>query len=84
LERILTKNGPLSKGGHFFLLLFGRVIFGRSIACGIDHRRGSGTGRSSRSDWLHEIKYDGYRLRVERNGDRVRLIRRGGYDWANR
>jgi bifunctional non-homologous end joining protein LigD len=27
-------------------------------------------------DWLHEIKYDGYRLRVERNGDRVRLITR--------
>jgi len=24
-------------------------------------------------DWLHEIKYDGYRLRVERDGDRVRL-----------
>jgi bifunctional non-homologous end joining protein LigD len=20
-------------------------------------------------DWLHEIKYDGYRLRVERDGD---------------
>ena len=25
-------------------------------------------------------KYDGYRLRVERDGDRVRLITRGGYD----
>ncbi len=25
-------------------------------------------------DWLHEVKYDGYRLRVERDGDRVRLI----------
>src|SRR6516225_2532701 len=24
-------------------------------------------------DWLHEIKYDGYRLRVERDCDRVRL-----------
>ena len=23
-------------------------------------------------EWFHEIKYDGYRLRVERNGDRVR------------
>jgi len=31
---------------------------------------------------LHEIKYDGYRLRVERHGDRVRLITRGGYDWT--
>jgi len=35
-------------------------------------------------DWLHEIKYDGYRLHVERNGDRVRLITRGGYDWNKR
>jgi ATP-dependent DNA ligase len=23
-------------------------------------------------DWLHEIKYDVYRLRLERDGDRVR------------
>jgi ATP-dependent DNA ligase len=35
-------------------------------------------------DWLHEIKFDGYRLRVERNGDRVRLITRGGYDRTKR
>jgi bifunctional non-homologous end joining protein LigD len=35
-------------------------------------------------EWLHEIKYDGYRLRVERNGDRVRLITKGGYDWSKR
>jgi len=28
-------------------------------------------------DWLHEIKFDGYRLRVERDGDQVRLITRG-------
>src|SRR5499427_7723785 len=35
-------------------------------------------------EWLHEIKYDGFRLRVERDGDRVRLITRGGYDWTKR
>jgi ATP-dependent DNA ligase len=35
-------------------------------------------------NWLHEIKYDGYRLRVERDGDRVRLFTRNGYDWMNR
>jgi bifunctional non-homologous end joining protein LigD len=29
-------------------------------------------------DWLHEIKYDSYRLHVERDGDRVRLITRSG------
>jgi bifunctional non-homologous end joining protein LigD len=35
-------------------------------------------------EYLHEIKYDGYRLRVERDRDRVRLITRGGYDWTSR
>jgi bifunctional non-homologous end joining protein LigD len=35
-------------------------------------------------DWLHEIKYDGYRLRVERDGDRVRLFTRNGHDWTKR
>ena len=34
-------------------------------------------------EWLHEIEYDGYRMRVERDGDRVRLITRGAkrYPW---
>ena len=36
------------------------------------------------SDWLHEVKYDGYRLRLERDGDRIRLITRGGYNWTDR
>jgi bifunctional non-homologous end joining protein LigD len=31
---------------------------------------------------LHEVKYDGYRLRQERDGDRVRLITRNGYNWT--
>ena len=35
-------------------------------------------------DWLHEIKYDGYRLRLELDGDRVRPIKRGGYNWSDR
>jgi hypothetical protein len=35
-------------------------------------------------DWIHEIKYDGYRLRLERDGDGVRLITRNGYDWTKR
>ena len=39
---------------------------------------------SSGAEWLHEIKFDGYRLRVERSGDRVRLIAKGGYNWLDR
>lgn len=38
----------------------------------------------SGSDWLHEIKHDGYRLRLERDGERVRLITKGGHDWTKR
>jgi ATP dependent DNA ligase domain len=33
---------------------------------------------------FHEIKYDGYRIRLEREDDRVRLITKGGYDWTGR
>jgi len=43
-----------------------------------------GTTLPDGPDWLHEVKYDGYRLRLERDGDRVRLITRGGYNWTGR
>jgi hypothetical protein len=36
------------------------------------------------ADWFHEVKYDGYRLRVDRDGSSVRLITRGGHDWTKR
>ncbi|HMF17864.1 MAG TPA: hypothetical protein VKE98_11695 [Gemmataceae bacterium] len=35
-------------------------------------------------EWVHEIKHDGYRLLVRRQGDRVRLFTRRGYDWSHR
>ena len=34
--------------------------------------------------WVHEIKHDGYRLMVWRDGERVRLFTRRGYDWTKR
>jgi ATP-dependent DNA ligase len=34
--------------------------------------------------WIHEIKHDGYRLMVWRDGERVRLFTRRGYDWTKR
>jgi bifunctional non-homologous end joining protein LigD len=34
-------------------------------------------------DWIHEIKHDGYRLIVEREGKRVRLFTRNGYLWTD-
>lgn len=44
----------------------------------------SGTKVPVGPEWIHEIKYDGYRLRVERDGNRVRLITMGGYDYTKR
>ncbi len=35
-------------------------------------------------DWVHEIKHDGYRLMVRRQGARVRLFTRRGFDWSHR
>jgi bifunctional non-homologous end joining protein LigD len=34
--------------------------------------------------WVHEIKHDGYRLIVRRDGTAVRLFTRRGYDWTDR
>src|SRR5215211_2726602 len=34
--------------------------------------------------WIHEIKHDGFRLLVRREGSRVRCFTRGGHDWADR
>ena len=43
-----------------------------------------GTKVPSGSDWLHEIKHDGYRLIAQRDGKRVRLFTRNGHDWSGR
>ena len=34
--------------------------------------------------WIHEIKHDGYRLMVRRDGSRVRCFTRNGHDWGFR
>lgn len=36
------------------------------------------------AEWIREIKYDGYRLRIAKNGDEVRLLTRGAKDWTER
>src|SRR6204780_109405 len=35
-------------------------------------------------DWIHEIKHDGYRLIVQREGKRVWLFTKNGHDWTDR
>jgi hypothetical protein len=36
------------------------------------------TAVPDRPEWIHEIKHDGYRLIVQREGKRVRLFTRNG------
>jgi bifunctional non-homologous end joining protein LigD len=36
------------------------------------------------ADWLHEIKYDGYRIQARKAGDRVELTTRNGKNWTAR
>jgi DNA ligase D len=36
------------------------------------------------ADWLHEIKFDGYRTLVRIDSGRVTLLTRGGHDWTAR
>jgi bifunctional non-homologous end joining protein LigD len=43
-----------------------------------------GTKVPTGPNWFHEIKHDGYRLIVQREGARVRLFTRNGHDWTDR
>ena len=43
-----------------------------------------GTKVPAGPDWLHEVKHDGFRMIVQREGDRVRLFTRNGHDWSDR
>src|SRR5260370_11947312 len=54
-----------------------KIVFERCIPTG-------GTKVPAGPEWLHEIKHDGYRLIVQRDGARVRLFTRNGHDWTSR
>src|SRR4051794_28720907 len=43
-----------------------------------------GTKVPDRPEWIQEVKHDGYRRIVQRNGGRVRLFTRNGHDWSGR
>ena len=34
--------------------------------------------------WIHEIKHDGFRILARKDGNRIKLITRNGYDFADR
>ena len=37
-----------------------------------------------RPDWLHEIKFDGYRMHARLDRGAVRLLTRTGLDWTHK
>ena len=47
------------------------AIFGRMLKSFEFSLPTNATTVASAPDWLHEIKYDGYRLRLERDGDHM-------------
>ena len=47
-------------------------------------RPSKATRPPSGPQWVHEIKHDGFRLMVRREGVQVRCFTRGGHDWAER
>jgi bifunctional non-homologous end joining protein LigD len=34
--------------------------------------------------WIHEVKFDGYRVQVHSASDAVKVLTRRGYDWTTR
>ncbi|MBA4758932.1 DNA ligase D [Sphingosinicella sp.] len=36
------------------------------------------------TEWMHEIKFDGYRCLLAANGDKARISTRAGLDWSDR
>ena len=35
-------------------------------------------------DWIHEVKYDGYRAQIIKDEGGVRVFTRNGYDWSSK
>ena len=56
----------------------------RQIECVLAARQTKDTKVPDRPEWLHEVKHDGYRLIVQRDGKRLRLFTRNGPDWTDR
>jgi len=43
-----------------------------------------GTTPKTGASWIHEIKFDGYRIQARIAGNKVKLLTRSGHDWTDR
>src|ERR1700720_2221897 len=46
--------------------------------------RGARQGAPNGPDWLHEIKFDGYRMHARLDAGRVQILTRRGNDWTDK
>src|SRR5262249_39417291 len=86
-----TMEGPHSAGAVLSLLLeayagyYSGMVLRVSVSGFIQPCLPSRVERPpSGPGWVHEIKHDGFRLMVRRDGAGVRLITRNGHDWSGR
>jgi ATP-dependent DNA ligase len=76
----------LSRRGFFDSGEGTRYIVALCLCCVLSSRacRLLTTARPRGSNWIHEIKHDGYRLMARRDPVGIRLITRRGNDWSTR
>ena len=55
----------------------------RMTAASASISRERSAGMPAGHGWVHEIKHDGFRILARRQGDRVRLFTRNGYDFTH-
>ncbi|WP_245320685.1 hypothetical protein [Bradyrhizobium lablabi] len=71
------------RGGHFFMSL--RCVEAYSMPGFIRPQLATLKSKAPPGDqWLHEIKYDGYRVQVHANRGRKKVYIRSGVDWTKR
>jgi ATP-dependent DNA ligase len=75
--RVLRSEDGISTGPTYLTGMLRKLIYQPRIPT-------RGTEVPTGPDWFHEIKHDGYRLIVQPEGTRVRLLTRRGYDWSDR
>src|SRR6476661_533963 len=60
-----------------------RLVFNQTT--GVQHCQPTAAASPpSGPGWIHEIKHDGFRILVRRDGGGLRLLTRNGYDWSGR
>jgi len=78
-SRLVSRKGPPKpKAGSGEVALTRPPAFAPIQLCKVADHPPGGVG------WVHEIKFDGYRIQVATGGGEARLYTRRGHDWTDR